>query len=178
MSAALDTRTFKDVEEEARDKILSLNDINVSRHTQENGPPAQWRETSIPFTVVQDASNLSHLLFHAWIQDSPNTGLSLGAEVGEEQQVAVSARMKVQFSYRLRSGQQIPDGRQGTEAAHDIVRVMMQPWNFDPDNGVGCVDLLLVNAMTVSLTLDGQWLFVEQDYIVEFALDNSAPTQI
>ena len=48
----------------------------------------------------------------------------------------------------------------------------MQPWNYDTN---GCVDLLLVNALRVDMTADGEWLLVSQDYIVEFDLDTSAP---
>ena len=168
------TRTFKDVEEEARDLILSLNDINVSRHSQGNRP-ARWRETSIPFSVVEAPSALSHLLFEVWIQDAPNSGLSRGAQIGDEQQVNIAARMRTQFSYKVRPKMQIEDRRMATEAAHDVVRVLMQPWDYDVH---GCVVVLLDNAMSVSLTLDGGWILVQQDWTVEFDLDNSAITHI
>lgn len=158
------TRTFADIEEEAKDLIEALD---ASAHSQ-GKTATKWHETSIPFTVMQDASSLGHLLFEVWIQDAPNSGLSRGGE-SFEQEVTIAARLKVQFTYRLRGTQQKRDARQATVAAHDIVRALMQPWT-------ACVDLLLVNAMTVSLTLDGEWLLIQQDYIAQFALDNSAPT--
>ncbi len=168
------TRTFKDVEEEARDLILSLNTLNVSRHSQ-GTRPARWRETTIPFSVVEEPSALSHLLFEVWIQDGPNSGLARGAQIGEEQQVNIAARMRTQFSYKVRPKMQIEDRRMATEAALDVLRVMMQPWDYEVR---GCVIVLLVNAMSVSLTLDGGWILVQQDWIVEFDLDNSAITPI
>ena len=169
-------RTTKDVEEEAERLILTLNQINVSRHSQGGKKAARWRATSIPFTVLQDSSNLGHLLFEVWCEDLPNSGLSRGAEVGgDEESVTIAADMKVQFTYRLRGTQQKKDARQATEAAQDIVRALMQPWDYDAN---GCVDLLLVNAGSVSLTLDGEWCLVQQDYIVEFQLDTSAPTPL
>ena len=171
---APETRTFKDVEEEAASLILSLNDINVSRHSQ--GRAARWHETEVPFTVLQGPSSLAHLLFEVWIQDAPNADLSRGAEVGgDEEQVTISARMKVQVAYRLRNGRQKEDARLATEAARDIVRVLMQPWDYDT---TGCVDLLLINAMSVQLTIDGEYVVFAQDYIVEFDLDNSAITPL
>lgn len=170
------TRTFKDIEEEARDLILSLNTINVSKHSQGPSDPAAWHETKIPFSVLEDASNLGHLLFDVWVQDAPNSNLSRGAEFGtDERAVTISARMKVQFTYRLRPSEQKPDARQATVAAEDVVQILMQPWDYDAN---GCVDLLLINAMTVSLTADGQWAMIQQDYIVEFDLDISTPTPI
>ena len=163
-----ETRTFKDVELEAVSLIKALD---ASKHSQ-GKRAAGWRETSVPFTVQQDSVNLGHLLFEVWIQDAPNSDLSRGGEINE-QAVTISARMKVQFTYKIRGSQQIKDRRQATVAAHDVVRALMAPWDYDTN---GCVDLLLINAMTVSLTLDGTWLLIQQDYIVEFDLDNSAPT--
>ena len=163
-------RTFKDVEEEAKKLIEALD---ASAHSQ-GKKAASWRETSIPFTVLQSASNLGHLLFDVWIPTAPNSELSRGAEVGgDEESVTISAQLKVQFSYKLRGSQQKKDARQGTVAAHDVVRALMAPWDYDTN---GCVDLLLVNPLIVNLTLDGEWLLVQQDYIVEFQLDTSAPT--
>ncbi len=172
---APETRTFKDVEEEASRLIDSLNDINVSRHSQ-GGRAARWHETDVPFTVLEGPSSLTHLLYEVWIQDAPNSELSRGAEVGgDEEQVTISARMKVQIAYKLRPKLQKADARMATEAARDVVRVLMQPWDYDTN---GCVDLLLINAMSVQLTIDGGYVVIAQDYIVEFDLDNSAITPL
>lgn len=162
------TRTFEDVELEAVGLIEALD---ASAHSQ-GKKAAAWRETSVPFSVQQDAANLGHLLFEVWIQDSPNSDLSRAGEINE-QAATIAARLRVQFTYKIRGAHQIADRRSATNAAHDVVRALMAPWDYDAN---GCVDLLLINAMSVSLTLDGTWILVSQDYIVEFDLDTSAFT--
>lgn len=160
------TRTVEDVELEA---VGLIKAIDCSAFSQGKKKAARFRETSIPFTVLQDPSNLGHLLFEVWIQDQPNSDLSRGAEYGsDEREVTVAARMKVAFTYKLRGSQQKKDARQAMNAAHEIVRALMGPWDYDTNGGV-CV--LLINSGTVSLTVDGEWLLVSQDYIVEFELD-------
>ena len=161
------TRTFEDIEAEA---VSLIEALDASAHSQ-GDTGARWRETSIPFSVAEDASSLGHLLFEVWIQDAPNSTLSRAGEINE-QAATIAARLRVLFTYRVRSSQQIRDRRSATGAAHDIVRALMQPWNYDTN---GCVDLLLVNALRVDMTADGEWLLVSQDYIVEFDLDTSAP---
>lgn len=164
------TRTIRDVEEEAAGLIEAIEASPFSQGKK----AARFRETSVPFTVLQDASNLGHLLFEVWIQDAPNSDLSRGAEYGtDERAVTIAARMKVQFTYKLRAQHKKEDARAATDAGHAIVRALMQPWNYDEN---GCVDLLLINAGTVSLTLDGEWILTQQDYIVEFDLDISPPS--
>ncbi len=163
-------RTISDVEEEARDFILSLNGTaQVTPFEQNDTGSAVWKETSIPFTQIEDNSELSHLLFEVFVDDAPNTRLNSDPEIDGE--VVLGASLRVAFTYQLRSAQQKADVRLASDAAQTILRKLMGPWDYDV---TGCVDVLLLNAYRPSLTRDGHWVLIDMSFLVEFNIDISA----
>ncbi len=152
--------TYAEVEEEFVERILGLD---ASAYKQGGSKP-KWRESSTPLTVLQDASSLAHLLVSVWIQSAPNTDLE--SDAYEDGFVWVECRMKVAFTYRLRASKQTKDARTATNAAIDVTRVVMA----QPDANRGCTLVRLVDGLQPSISLDGEYTLIVQDYTVAFDL--------
>ncbi len=152
--------TYAEVEEEFVERILGLD---ASAYKQGGSKP-KWRESSVPLSVLQDPSSLAHLLFSVWIQSAPNTDLE--SDSYEDGFVWLECRLKIAILYRLRPSEQTQDARSATNAGLDVTRVVMA----QPDANKGCTLVRLVDGLQPSISLDGEYTLIVQDYTVAFDL--------
>lgn len=152
--------TYAEIELEGKRRLELLD---ASAYKQGRSAP-KWRESSVPITVLQDPSSLAHLGFSVWIQSAPNSNLESDAYV--DGFVYINARLKVAFTYRLRASKQTLDARTATDAAIDATRAIMGPW----DENIGCAVIDLVDGLQQSVSLDGEYLLIVQDYTASFDL--------
>lgn len=152
--------TFREIEEEVVSRITA---IGASQYSGD-GEPALWHESEAPLQVAQESTALQHLAFNAWIQSAPNSDLERDSEI--DGYMWVEAALIVLFVYELPPGAQTAEARIATDAAIDVLRVLMAPW----DANKGCANVRCVNALQPSLTADGGWLQVRQDYTIGFDL--------
>ena len=160
-----DPRPFKQTVDEAIERILRL-DASAYGTT---GNPAKWRRSTDPLTVLQDASSRGHLNFSVWLQSAPNGEMDRDAESGGI--AMIFAAMKVAFTYRLRPTKREEDAVMATEAALDVIKVLMTSWSADTP----CIVIHLINGLQPSITLDNEWVMIVQDYQAEFEIDLSNP---
>ncbi len=152
--------TFREIEEEARDRILALD----ASAFKQGGSAPKWKESSTPITVLQDPSSLAHLLFSVWIQSAINTDLE--SDLIEDGQMWVETRLNVLFAYRMRGRTQTEDARSATDAAIDIVRALMSTW----DQNKGCALIRAVDVLQQSISVDGEYIVILQNYTAAFDL--------
>ena len=152
--------TFAEVEIECVERI---EDLDASPYKQGRTSP-KWHESSTPITVLQDPSSLAHLAFSVWIQSAPNSDLERDSYV--DGFLWIETRLKVAYTYRLRASRQTEDARTGTAAAIDVIRALMRPW----DENKGCALVRLVDGLQPSVSLDGEYLLIVQDYTIAFDL--------
>lgn len=150
------TTTYRAIEEALVARIAALDATPYAQ-----GGTAQWRESQVPLSVIQDPSSLAHLAFNVWIQNAAS-GLSRQGELDE---VYVTARLVAAFSFRLRPGNQVADARIATDAAVDLTQAVLAPSAAGPSAVVSFVD-----GLQPALSIDGEWLLVTQTYEVRFDL--------
>lgn len=159
--------TFRLVEESLVARILALN---ASPYTHGRAR-AKWHESKVPLTVISDPSSLGHLSFNVWIQSAPNDDESRGAvwrEDDVDNDVRLSARVRVAFAYQLRAGKQTADARVAGDAAIDVIRAVMAAWTAATVAEYGVVNLRLLDGLQTALTVDAHWLLINQDYTASF----------
>jgi hypothetical protein len=152
--------TYREIEEEIVRRISALDG---ARHAQ-GDRGARWHESEIPLSVIGDPSSLGHLAFSAWIQSAPDTRLERSNE--EDGYAYIGARLMVAFAFRLRPKRQTADARLATDAALEVTRTVLAPWNPN----IGDASVALVDGLQPSLSLDGEWALVQQAYLVWFDL--------
>ncbi len=168
-----DTRTISNIEEEAASIIAGLD---ASAFAQGLGSDT-WHETLIPFSLIDDSHGLAHLLFEVAITDALNTDQARTTERNADPEFDVDttayidAMMSVAFTFNLRRDQQKGDVRLAADAAQDIARALMAPWDYAAN---GTLQVLLDNAYRPTLTNDAQYVRVDQLYSVLFDMDMSA----
>lgn len=171
-----DTRTVKDIEEEA---VAIITALDASAFEQGMGSD-KWHETTIPFSLLDDSHGLAHLLFEVAITDAPNTDDARSTErnnpVGDvdfdvDQTAYIDALMSVAFTYNLRSGTQKADVRKASDAAQQLMRALMGPWDYAAN---GTLQVLLENPYRPTLDPAQQYVMVDQFYRVVFDMDTSA----
>ena len=168
-----DTRTIESIEEEAVSIIEDLDatafDLGFATNI--------WHETETPFDLIDDNHALGHLAFEVAVLDVPNTETGRAternsdAEFAVDQTAYVEAVMSVAFTFGLRPSQQKADLRTASNAAQQIVRALLAPWNYA---GNGTVQVLLDNPYRPTLDPAGAFVLVDQDYRVLFDYDTSA----
>lgn len=152
--------TFREIEEEARDRILALD----ASAFKQGGSAPKWRESSTPITVLQDPSSLAHLLFSVWIQAAINTDME--SDLIEDGFMWVETRLNVLFAYRMRGSMKTEDARSASDAAIDIIRALMGRW----DDNKGCALVRAVDVLQPSVSVDGEYYIIGQNYTAAFDL--------
>ncbi len=90
---------------------------------QSNGRAVpQFRESSVPLSVIEDAAPLEHLLFNVFVDDSPNTDEQRDAPGGFAK---VESMVTVAFVYNLRPTDQLTDARLASDAGLAVTRALM-----------------------------------------------------
>ena len=171
--------TFSNVERAIVARIAAL-DGSPYTHGK---PPAVWHESDTPLSVISDPSSLGHLSFGVWIQAAPNTYDARSATfqdagwlgdpdgVDPDNLAEIDARVRVAFCFEIRNPNGTADARQATDAALDVVRGLMAPWSAADEAEWGTVTVRLVDGLQTSVSLDGHWLLIQQDYIATFDID-------
>jgi len=149
--------TIRELEELTLARILALDGTPYNQGTTIRGA---WREAEIPLSVADEAHPLGHLLVNVFAESGRNRGMERD-QAGRF--LAVASDLVILFTYHLRRGTQLEDARQAADAAHDVARALLA-W---PSRRV-VVDL--VNLWRPTLTPDGEWLLVRQDYVARFDL--------
>jgi hypothetical protein len=163
--------TFRAVEESLVARIAAMDS---SAYTLGRRARAKWHESRTPLTVISDPSSLGHLAFNVWIQNAPNDEEARGMvwDAGSvDNDVRISARVRVAFAFKLRAASQTKDARIATDAAADVVRAVMAEWDADTAAEFGVVNMRLVDGLQTSLSLDAHWLLISQDYLAAFDLN-------
>lgn len=130
-----------------------------------------FRRSPIPLSLA-DESSLQHLAFAVFIDDAP--ARQSGQDRLQEREVSISARLVVEFAYRLRTMQQTADEDAAWDAAADIGRALLEDWsiaNGGPDTVLDGVNTQLDNLGRTRLAADTSWLLVQQSYPILFDLE-------
>ena len=163
--------TFRAVEESLVARIAALDSF---AYTLGRRARAKWHESRTPLTVISDPSSLGHLAYNVWIQNAPNDEEARGMvwDAGSvDNDVRLSARVRVAFAFKLRAASQTKDARIATDAAADVVRAVMAEWDAETAAEFGVVNMRLVDGLQTSLSLDAHWLLISQDYLASFDLN-------
>lgn len=139
------TLSVAQVEEEVARRITALDATDYNQ----GGVSAAWTQGE-RFGLREDGtSGLAHLLFHVFVESSPNDY----SDEGQSYRCArLRSRLTVAFTYRLQVSAQIADSRLARDAAADVVRAINADW---PE-----ADAILVDAGQTVITEDGAHLGV------------------
>ncbi len=158
-----DPATLREVEEAFVRRILQLDASPYSYVP--GGPGADWHEATVPLSVVDETAALSHLAFNVWTELGGNTGNERGA--ARNGYLWVRSDVRVAFVYLIRPTEQVEDLRRASDAAIDIVRVLMEGWPADEP----CVNVDVPGSFyQPSLTTDGGWAVIAMEFSAEFDL--------
>ncbi len=145
--------------------------LDASAYSQGAGYSDRWTESRVPSTVVESGPAVSHLEFSVIAARSLNV-------FEDDDFVNDVARLRttiqVVFSYHVRTGSdsQLADERLAADAAHDIVRTLMDNWPAPPGKTAPDRIVNLVSPWAALVSNDGEWLLVttEFDVVHDFAL--------
>jgi hypothetical protein len=167
-----DPATLKEMEQALVRRILALDG---SPYTHLHGIDADWHEATVALSVVDEAASLSHLAFNVWTESARNTGGERGAI--RNGYLWVDADVRVAFVFQLRGPEQVEDARTASDAAIDILRVLMTDWPAEEP----CVNVDIPPGgewFRTALTADGEWAAVTMQFsaLLEVRLDQTPTT--
>ena len=153
-----------------------VESVSGDPYARRNG--SKFKLSSVPLTTIEDPSSLQHLLYNVWIESAPNTGLNRGRDTIDERDgtIWIEARVLVQFTFHLRVRTQVESQRLAGHAAAAVVRGIMGAQSQLELDAFGCISADLVDGMRPSLTPDGHWVLIEQEYIAGLDLMVRPPT--
>lgn len=149
--------TIADVEELAVERILSLDG---SRYNQGRRIKGVWKEAEEALIVEGEAHARGHLAFNVFAESGRNTGRQRDRH---DESIQTRADLVVLFMFHIRAGAQVPDSREASRAARDVVAALLA-------NPQTLVVFDVVNSWRPSVVSGGDWLLVRMDFSADFDL--------
>lgn len=138
--------------------VARISALDGSAYDQ--GPRVgQWREASVPLSVVSEPQAIGHLTFNVFAEAARNS--TQERDRGRGGFVKLITDVAILFAYHIRpaaDGTQIADQRAASDAALDLARaVLAMPQNV--------VQVQPVALWRPSMTTDGEWMLVRLDFL-------------
>lgn len=167
------------VEEAIVARMLALDSVP---HQQDKKGPPVWHESKTPLDVLLMNPNaeLAHLAFSVWCESADAVGNRYTTQFGDdpnvdedvEDTIDTSSRVRVAFTYALRSGQQTADAREGgNDASAAVARAVLAKWDAADDAAFGTVTLSAVDTHKPAMTPSAGWLLVAHEYTARYDFD-------
>lgn len=147
--------SIAELERELVRRILALDGSAYDQGARKG----EWREASVPLSVVQEPQSIGHLTFNVFAEAARNA--TLERDVAPGGFVKLATDVAVLFAYHVRpasDGTQLEDQRAASDAARDVARaVLALPQNLFVS--------LPVALWRPSVTTDGEWMLVRLDFL-------------
>lgn len=151
-------QTSLSIAELERELVRRIAALDGSAYAQ-GARVGQWREASVPLSVVQEPQAIGHLTFNVFGEAARNATLERDNAPGW---IKLATDVAVLFAYHIRpasDGTQLEDQRSASDAAKDVARaVLAMPQNLFVS--------LPVSIWRPSITTDGEWMLVRLDFLV------------
>lgn len=152
---AQDTVTIAELE---RLLVARIEALDGSAYDQ-GARVGQWREASVPLSVVSEPQSIGHLTFNVFAEAGRNS--TQDRDRGRGGFVKLITDVAVLFAYHVRpasDGTQLEDQRSASDAALDLARALLaMPQNV--------VQLQPVTLWRPSVTTDGEWMLCRLDFL-------------